>query len=53
LENGTAVGVFFLIPIFAEEYEFECEKGVELLMKRFGRKGLAVTIDPTRKNVCE
>ncbi len=53
LEYGTVVGVFFLIPLFAEEYEFEREKGVELLMKRFGRKGLPVTIDPTRQSVCK
>ncbi|MEZ6097024.1 MAG: suppressor of fused domain protein [Pirellulaceae bacterium] len=53
LENGKSVGIFFLIPLFAEEYEFERENGVAMLMKRFGRKGIPITVDPNRKNVCK
>lgn len=50
LEDGSAVKFYTVIPIFAEERDFEKANGLVALLNRFEANGVTAIFDPNRKN---
>ena len=53
LENGKAVDIYTLIPLYKEELEFKKKNGASALLERFDKFGIEEILEIGRKNVCK
>jgi hypothetical protein len=53
LLDGRVVHFYRVFPLYTEEYRLEREQGTDALIKLFQRHKVAMTADPTRKNVAK
>ena len=53
LENGKAVEIYTLIPLYKEELEFKNKNGASALLEKFDKSGVEEIVKIGRKNVCK
>ncbi|MCU0694504.1 MAG: suppressor of fused domain protein, partial [Polyangiaceae bacterium] len=52
LEDGRAINIYAVVPIYAEELQLKLTRGVGDLLDRFDREGVNELLDRGRVNTC-
>jgi hypothetical protein len=49
--DGRKIRLYGMMPLYTEERNLEIRKGIDALLTAFEKQGIALVVDPKRRNV--